>query len=118
MKLDFEGSDLVQLEKAVVALEQELGNYISFVTLSENGVWIKQGEAKTHIAAHSREIMDVSGAGDTVISVATLGLAIGLQPEHLAALANLAGGLVCERVGVVPIQSEQLRKEALKLLVA
>lgn len=118
LKLEVEGGNIQQLEHAVSELEKILKNYISFVTLSEHGVWIKQGELKKHIAAHPREIMDVSGAGDTVISVAALGLAIGLQPDHLAALANLAGGLVCERVGVVPIQREQLRNEALKLFVS
>jgi bifunctional ADP-heptose synthase (sugar kinase/adenylyltransferase) len=55
----------------------------------------------------------VSGAGDTVISVAALAMAAGAQPETYAALSNIAGGLVCEKVGVVPIDKELLRHEAL-----
>jgi bifunctional ADP-heptose synthase (sugar kinase/adenylyltransferase) len=61
-----------------------------------------------------RNIADVSGAGDTVISVATLCLISGLDPRTSAAIANLAGGLVCEEVGVVPIQKDLLLKEALR----
>ena len=51
-----------------------------------------------------------------MISVAALGLACGLAPADLASLANLAGGLVCEEVGVVPVDREKLLNEALTLL--
>ncbi|NRA12947.1 MAG: D-glycero-beta-D-manno-heptose-7-phosphate kinase, partial [Crocinitomicaceae bacterium] len=61
---------------------------------------------------------DVSGAGDTVISVATLCLAIGLEPKEVAEIANLAGGLVCEVSGVVPIDKNLLMDEVLKLIEA
>jgi bifunctional ADP-heptose synthase (sugar kinase/adenylyltransferase) len=54
----------------------------------------------------------VSGAGDTVISVVTLGLLVGLNLQQASELANLAGGLVCEEIGVVPINKSRLRKEA------
>jgi len=67
------------------------------------------------IPAHFRNITDVSGAGDTVISVASLCLASGIDPKTLASLSNLAGGLVCEMVGVVPVQKNQLLQEAKKL---
>jgi bifunctional ADP-heptose synthase (sugar kinase/adenylyltransferase) len=63
-----------------------------------------------------RKIADVSGAGDTVVSVAALAMACGLEPGEIAALSNLAGGLVCEEVGVVPIDKEKLLNEASKLL--
>ncbi|HOC40794.1 MAG TPA: bifunctional ADP-heptose synthase [Bacteroidales bacterium] len=59
-----------------------------------------------------RQVRDVSGAGDTVISVTTLGLAIGLDIEFVSELSNLAGGIVCEYVGVVPINKKQLIEEA------
>jgi bifunctional ADP-heptose synthase (sugar kinase/adenylyltransferase) len=63
-----------------------------------------------------RDIADVSGAGDTVISVATLCLAAGCNSEQTLFLANLSGGLVCEYSGVVPIKKDQLLKEALKFM--
>jgi D-glycero-beta-D-manno-heptose-7-phosphate kinase len=96
---------------AVGKLESELGNAITFVTLSENGVYIKSGAEDHHVPAHLRTIADVSGAGDTVISVATLCLASGCSIETIAELSNLAGGLVCEKSGVVTIEPKQLMEE-------
>jgi bifunctional ADP-heptose synthase (sugar kinase/adenylyltransferase) len=57
----------------------------------------------------------VSGAGDTVISVAALLTALHVNPIITAHISNLAGGLVCEQIGVVPINKEQLLEESLKL---
>jgi D-glycero-beta-D-manno-heptose-7-phosphate kinase len=76
------------------------------VTLSELGIYITDGDSHQHIPAEIRDISDVSGAGDTVIAVAGLAMAAGLNPRELARLSNFAGGLVCERVGVVPIQKQ------------
>jgi bifunctional ADP-heptose synthase (sugar kinase/adenylyltransferase) len=86
------------------------------VTLSEHGVYIGNETTKNIIPAHVRNISDVSGAGDTVISVAALCLGLGLNEIMIASLANLAGGLVCEQVGVVPIDKELLMKEAEQVL--
>ncbi len=63
--------------------------------------------------AYLRKIADVSGAGDTVISVATLCLALGMSSTDIAKISNLAGGLVCENVGVVPIDKDRLYKEVI-----
>jgi bifunctional ADP-heptose synthase (sugar kinase/adenylyltransferase) len=68
------------------------------------------------IPAHIRSIADVSGAGDTVISVAALCLAAQCSPREIASISNLAGGLVCEQVGVVPVSKDKLLKEVLSLL--
>lgn len=109
--VDFEFEQFDQFEQAVLTLENHLGNAISFVTLSENGVYVKKGEKSDHIPAHLRKISDVSGAGDTVIGVATACLSIGMEPYDMAQIANLAGGLVCERSGVVAIDKNLLMKE-------
>ena len=98
-------------DRAIAILEQELQNDITFVTLSENGVYIKKESAEKHVPAHIRSILDVSGAGDTVISVATLCLAAGCSIETIAELSNLAGGLVCEKSGVVSISPGELIEE-------
>jgi D-glycero-beta-D-manno-heptose-7-phosphate kinase len=113
--------DRNSLEDAASYLHRELGISGVMVTLSELGVFISQQEPggkieSLYIPAHLRNISDVSGAGDTVISVAALGLASGLGPAELASLTNLAGGLVCEEVGVVPVNREKLLNEALTLL--
>jgi bifunctional ADP-heptose synthase (sugar kinase/adenylyltransferase) len=72
-------------------------------------------DEQIQIPAHIRQIADVSGAGDTVISIAACALALGLNPKEIAGLANLGGGLVCESLGVVPIDKDLLKKEAIKL---
>lgn len=84
-----------------------------FLTLSERGVYLDFKSEQVSIPAHIRKIADVSGAGDTVISIAACALAAGANAYQMAALANLGGGLVCESLGVVPIDKELLRKEAL-----
>jgi rfaE bifunctional protein kinase chain/domain len=112
LKVEFDKKDHSALREAVQKLEREIENKISLITLSEEGVYVKNGENESRIPAHIRNISDVSGAGDTVISVAALCLAMKTDPAFLAALANLAGGLVCERVGVVPVDRDQLLKEA------
>lgn len=88
------------------------------ITLSEKGIFIDvtyKGSRERHLLpAHVRQIADVSGAGDTVVSIAALCLALNLSPVLLAGLSNLGGGLVCESVGVVPIDKDQLMREAIK----
>lgn len=103
-------------EDAISNMEAKMKNKVSFVTLSEHGVFIKDATQKSYIPAHIRNIADVSGAGDTVISVATLCLAIGLDIKEVAEIANLAGGLVCEVSGVVPINKQLLMDEVFKLI--
>ena len=92
-------------------LETRLTPDAILLTLSEDGVRIRHGGQDDHHPAHPREILDVSGAGDTVIAVATVLLAQGVAHSDLAAAANLAGGLVCEKPGVVPIRPEDLKRE-------
>lgn len=113
---DFQlGTDKSDFEAAIAELRKRLNNTISLVTLSEHGVFIEDTSNHHYIAAHHRNISDVSGAGDTVISVATLCLVAGLPLHEVAAWANLAGGLVCEKSGVVPIDRNQLKMELEKL---
>ena len=71
-------------------------------------IWVDQEGKAEHTSAHPRSITDVSGAGDTVIAMAALGMAAGLPSRTIAEYANLAGGLVCESVGVVPISPAEL----------
>jgi bifunctional ADP-heptose synthase (sugar kinase/adenylyltransferase) len=93
-------------------LKKKLDTEIALITRSELGLYIDAGKDKIFIPAHIRTISDVSGAGDTVVSTAALCLALGLSPQFIAGLSNLAGGLVCEHIGVVPVNREQLLKEA------
>ena len=93
------------------AKEQDID--IVMTTLSENGIAIYRHSDHRfyHQETCKRPISDVSGAGDTVIAVATLALIAGVDLEELVKIANIAGGVVCEYAGVVPINSEMLQKE-------
>ncbi|GAA4017476.1 D-glycero-beta-D-manno-heptose-7-phosphate kinase [Hymenobacter fastidiosus] len=115
LKLEFGDTDAdrPQFEAAVDRLRELLTPEIVLVTLSERGVFSESAATgRSYIPAHLRMISDVSGAGDTVISIAALCVALRLPAPVTAALANLGGGLVCEQVGVVPIEKQRLLEEA------
>jgi len=84
------------------------------ITLSEYGVYYHSDKEKGRHPAHLRSISDVSGAGDTVISIAAMALALGCSLPFVSELANLGGGIVCEYQGVVPIDPERLKAESSK----
>ncbi len=115
LKMDVEAGDLESIRNAVMELERRLGNKASMITLSEHGIYMRAGGSEHVIPAHVRKIADVSGAGDTVIAVAAIALALGKDPLQIAELANLAGGLVCEEIGVVPIDPKRLKEEIERL---
>ncbi|MCB0801605.1 MAG: D-glycero-beta-D-manno-heptose-7-phosphate kinase [Flavobacteriales bacterium] len=116
LKVDFNHRNQSELEQTVQELERQLNNQITLLTLSELGIYVKSNKFSVQIKAHHRDITDVSGAGDTVISVASLCLAAKQDVKLIAELSNLAGGLVCENVGVVPIVKEKLLEEAKQIL--
>jgi rfaE bifunctional protein kinase chain/domain len=97
-------------------LKAELNHRISFITLSEKGVFYEDGEESQVVPSHIRNVADVSGAGDTVIAVATLIYALTRNTRMMAEIANLAGGLVCETVGTVAIDKTRLLRECQRLL--
>ena len=98
------------------ALHEKLQHRISFITLSEKGVFYQQQDDAALIPSHIRSIADVSGAGDTVIAVASLVYAATQDAKLMAEVANIAGGLVCEEVGTAAINREKLLAECKKLL--
>jgi rfaE bifunctional protein kinase chain/domain len=118
LKLDIDSqSSIEEIEEATAILRNKLQAEMAMITLSERGAYIADAENAYLIPAHIRNIYDVSGAGDTVISVAALALHAGADTRTIAALANLAGGLVCEKLGVVPIAYDELYDEAVKELL-
>jgi rfaE bifunctional protein kinase chain/domain len=102
---------------AVGQLAQKMQLKSVLITLSEHGVYIANETESHKIHAHKREISDVSGAGDTVVSIAGLCMALKLPLRTVAELANLGGGLVCESLGVVPIDKLLFKQEAKKKIV-
>ena len=113
-KIDIEKGDFEGIFSASQKLKEELTCKYQLITLSELGVFISYNNSYKTIPAEIRDIADVSGAGDTLIGTASLCLAAGLEPELIAGISNLAGGLVCEKVGVVPINKELLLKETIE----
>lgn len=114
LKMDINPDNRSELQRVAGLLKDRLHIKAALITLSERGVYIDAEHEQHLLPAHVRQIADVSGAGDTVISIAAICLALQLSPRMLAGLANLGGGLVCEYVGVVPINKERLRQEALE----
>ena len=109
-------NSIEEIIKSVDVLQAKLNCRYIMTTLSERGVLIKDYETNIwhHIPAHLRKIADVSGAGDTVLSVAMLCLVCNETAYNIAALSNLAGGLVCEEIGAVPINKKRLLEELKK----
>jgi len=97
-------------------LKEKLQHKISLITLSEKGVFFQQENNAAIIPTHVRSIADVSGAGDTVIAIASLVFAATADARLMAEIANIAGGLVCEEVGTVAIDKTRLLEECKKLL--
>ncbi len=97
-------------------LHAQLQHRISLITLSEKGVYYQGEKEQSLIPTHIRSIADVSGAGDTVIAVASLVYAATQNKRLMAEMANIAGGLVCEEVGTVAIDKQKLLQECKQLL--
>jgi rfaE bifunctional protein kinase chain/domain len=120
LKIDIELNELDKVRQAVFEWQTMQSIKVVMVTLSEAGIFLRDTSGPAvleyHIPAHLRNIADVSGAGDTVISVASLCRALNVPALLTASLSNLAGGLVCEHVGVVPVNRERLMKEAIELI--
>jgi len=116
LNLLFDDINIDLLENIHLQLKAELDHGFSLITLSEHGMFYAGNEQTRIIPSHLRNIADVSGAGDTVIAVASLVYAASKNIDLAAAVANIAGGLVCEEVGTVAINKGKLLKECKSLL--
>ena len=97
-------------------LKEKLHHRVSLITLSEKGIFYQEGDKAGLIPSNLHQVADVSGAGDTVIAVASLVYAATKDIELMARVANIAGGLVCEEVGTVAIDKEKLKVKCQNLL--
>ncbi len=102
-KTDFDG-----LFDAERRLRERLGHKYGFITLSEHGIFLSNGSEYRRFPSMIREVTDVSGAGDTVIATVSVCMAAGMDILQASRIANVAAGLVCERVGVVPVDYDAL----------
>tara|TARA_B100001758_G_scaffold247927_1_gene268639 strand:- start:14950 stop:15924 length:975 start_codon:yes stop_codon:yes gene_type:complete len=117
MNINCNGDNISELEKASSDLRECLNAKGILLTLAEKGICIKTNQEFKHTPAFNRKIVDVSGAGDTVVAVASLCLASDVSLVDLSILSALAGGIVCEDVGVVAIKKDKLLSEAKKYIL-
>ena len=112
--LNLSGSNKLEILESGSKILHKKGIEIVFITLSEDGIFISYMKNKKIInkivPGTPREVIDVSGAGDTVISVVSM-LLDTIDIEEIAKISNMAGGIVCEEIGVVSINKEKLLKE-------
>lgn len=104
------------LSKIHQQLKEKLNPGISLITLSDKGIFYGSESGSKIIPSHLRNVADVSGAGDTVIAVASLIYAATKNIQLTAEIANIAGGMVCEMVGTAAIDKEKLLQECKQLL--
>jgi len=102
------------IQRAGKTLLERLESKNVLLTLGEHGMSLFESNgAVSHMATRARNVADVSGAGDTVISTLTMALVGGGSIKEASALSNYAGGIVCGYVGIVPIDRDELRKGVL-----
>jgi rfaE bifunctional protein kinase chain/domain len=99
-------NDLIQAGKNIL---ENLNAKFVLLTLGEGGIAVfEKNKNVERMPTKARKVADVSGAGDTVISTLTMALAAKADIYEASYLANYAGGIVCEEVGIIPIESEKL----------
>ncbi len=106
-----------ELRRYAQQLKNRLQPEMLLLTLSEKGIYLNYPGGELFAPAMVRQVADVSGAGDTLISVAALCLALKVEPERMAKIANIAGGLVCEEIGVVPITKGKMENRINQLMI-
>jgi len=106
--------DEASFAEAARTLRQRLHCDHVLLTLGEKGMLLLENEGElTRVDTRARKVADVSGAGDTVIATLAVALASGASMIEAAHIANFAGGLVCEEVGIVPVDRDKLYDAAL-----
>ena len=111
------GVDVRSIDAAYQAgqiLVEKFGLDMAFVTLDRDGIVLaRQNAEPVHLPTRIREVYDVTGAGDMVLAMFGLGMAAGIEPTRLCRLANVAGGLEVEQVGVVRISRKEILTDLL-----
>jgi rfaE bifunctional protein kinase chain/domain len=115
-KNDYKLFDIKTISKIVTEQRLKLNADSMMVTLSENGIFFQNNTEEYHIPVFKRNIIDVSGAGDSIIAILALILKSNLSNENIIKIANLCGGLACEKIGVATLNKKELIDEANRLI--
>lgn len=110
LALDLKGDDELGLKQACHQLQEQLACKSVLLTLAHNGAVAFNDDVFYHVEAHPRKVVDVSGAGDTVIAMAGLLLGLNFTIDKILFYSNLAGGLVIEERGVKALNWETWSK--------
>ncbi len=105
------------LAPALHRIRRRFGTRFTLITRGSGGISAAEtGRRIFHLPAFSREVFDVTGAGDTVVAVLTLALAVGSELREAVALANAAASIVVERVGTSQVTPEELLERMASIL--
>lgn len=107
------GTDISSLDNADRYLRDNLNHEVTIITLGKHGVYLNNGSHSCIIKTAPRAIIDVCGAGDAVIGSVALTSGSDLPIELVGRIANTAGGLVCEQVGVASVPKGLFIRELL-----
>lgn len=106
------GREIRTLDDAFAAghwLCRELNLTYAYITLDSDGIALVYPDGSgQHLPTRKRQVYDITGAGDMVLATIGVGLAEGISEADIGRLANVAGGLEVERVGVVPIRRDEM----------
>ena len=116
MEIDFNENIDNEIEIATSKLRKTLNAKAILLTLSSDGLCINSSDSFVHTPAFGGAVVDVSGAGDTVISVAALLLSESVSFEDISKISCLSGGIVCQKVVVVTIEKVELLNKALQII--
>ena len=103
-------ADTNGLEACATELEKKLENECTLLTLADKGIFCKKGKDFYHGLTTVQRIVDVCGAGDAVIAISAMAYRLNHGPIALCFLGNLAGGIVCQHVGVMPCTINDLER--------
>jgi D-beta-D-heptose 7-phosphate kinase/D-beta-D-heptose 1-phosphate adenosyltransferase len=86
----------------------------AFVTLDSDGIALVMADGQAELLpTRKREVYDITGAGDMVLATIGVGMAAGVAPHDIGRLANVAGGLEVEQIGVVAISRDEILADLL-----
>ncbi len=109
--IDSENKELNQVGDLATYIKNKIACNKIMITLASEGLWMTTDQVHQRFETRPRKVADVSGAGDTVISLAAICMACSLSDVFIASCCNAGGGQVCEKFGVVPVIKDELIRE-------
>lgn len=100
---------------AATQLQEQLDLEAAIITLDKDGMCLKHRDGRLKILpTRPRQVYDITGAGDMVMSVLGMTLAAGADFEPAIALANVAGGLEVEKIGVATVSRDEILRDLMQ----